>query len=263
MKTLTQLTVLGASAFLFASTAAAQTLTNASFEQNSSANDTHVWSDNQGGNITPPTGTAEDATYIPGWTILRNSTVDVWQSDTSRYEFDGHINGGMAGAPVTATNGSRFLSYYNDNAVSPSSTTAQTTATALTSGQQYKVTFDYAAAGWREAGQLYTAEWQVKTGSTSQTYAALNFTGTGSNPEGLPTLQSGGRSSVYIPWQTGTFLFTANSTTAVLDFVGKMQGGPTQLYLDNIRIAAVPEPSFAAASLSGLAGLTLLRRKRR
>lgn len=99
------------------------------------------------------------------------------------------------------------------------------------------------------------------------------------NVDGAPVVKSidaivGGTSGSYLfdstgltnaglGWKKFTLLFTAASTTEILTFSSTTGGDFFGPALDNITVSAVPLPAGAPLLLAALAGLGLLRRRRK
>jgi hypothetical protein len=120
----------------------------------------------------------------------------------------------------------------------------------LTKGQQYQVSFEWAAAQQAGFNGPTTEQWQVSLGNE------VHATPVWSNP-----------SHGFSGWMNETFTFTAQSTTATLKFlaVGTPVGLPPVSLLDHVTMAAaVPEPESWALMLAGLGmvGFSLRRRAR-
>jgi len=113
------------------------------------------------------------------------------------------------------------------------------TINGLVVGRTY--TLSFAWAGAQQSGFTGATQdaWQVTLGSTMQQTATVNVASQG-----------------FSGWMNQTFNYVATSTSEVLSFlaVGSPAIPPFAL-LANVSLVAAPEPSGAAALLSGMAGL--------
>ena len=122
------------------------------------------------------------------------------------------------------------------------------TITGLTVGQQYTLSFDYAAAQQSGYDGDNHSSWNVTFGGESFTTAVLN------NP-----------SHGFTGWEKATHIFTASSSSQVLTFLadGGPNGVPPFALLDGVTMTApVPEPEEWAMMLVG-AGLVGFQVKRK
>ncbi len=108
----------------------------------------------------------------------------------------------------------------------------------LTVGQLYALTFEWAGASWATTPGNTTHKLDVTFGGLTQSTNTLAL-----GPKGF----SG--------WKTATMNFTATSATQTLSFLaqGTPNGLPPTLLLDNVTMAAVPEPATWAMMLVGFA----------
>lgn len=116
----------------------------------------------------------------------------------------------------------------------------------LTIGQEYELSFYWAAGQQRTFDGPTTERWQVSLGSetySTPTYSLANHDFSG--------------------WMTQTMTFTATSATSVLSFlaVGTPNGLPPFVLLDGVSMKAVPEPAAGALVIAGLFGCALIRRR--
>jgi hypothetical protein len=132
-----------------------------------------------------------------------------------------------------APDGGNFVSLdgYSQN------NTLSQTITGLTVGQQYTLSFNWAAAQDATANNVpYSDQVDVSFGSSTQSTANTGLLDYGS----------------FFAWTPVTMTFTADSTSDVLSFLadGTPYGGPPDVLLDNIQLtaAAVPEPSTLVLS---------------
>jgi hypothetical protein len=177
-----------------------------------------------------PAGSA-DTTGVPG----QYGTLSLW----------GPNNGSANGLPASSPDGGNFVGQdgaYQDQPI-------QQTVSGLTVGQQYSVSFYWAAAQQEGYTGATTEQWQVSLGSETETTAATLS---------IPSMGFSG-------WQQTTLTFTADSTSDVLSFLafGTPSGVPPFALLDGVDMEAVPEPSTVLLLGAGLAGLGLLQLRRR
>lgn len=118
----------------------------------------------------------------------------------------------------------------------------------LTTGQQYYVNFDWAAAQLRNRTGATTEQLQVSLGGPAQSTQLI------ANP-----------SAGFSGWTPGYFAFTAPSSTAVLSFlsIGTPDGQPPIALLDNVSLQAVPEPATWALFIVGFGLVGAAARRRR
>ncbi|KTT69375.1 PEPxxWA-CTERM sorting domain-containing protein [Sphingomonas endophytica] len=118
----------------------------------------------------------------------------------------------------------------------------------LTVGQLYSVTFDWAGASWYTYAGNTTERWDVSLGGTTKSTDTVKL-----GPKGF----SG--------WQKGSLQFTATGASQTLSFLaqGTPNGLPPSLLLDNVQMAAVPEPATWLTMILGfgVVGAAMRRRK--
>lgn len=126
------------------------------------------------------------------------------------------------------------------------------TITGLTAGALYELTFYWAVAELASRSGAVQDALTVSFGSAPGTGASYQ----------TPTysIPTGGFSG----WKSVDTFFTATSATQVLSFlsVGAPAGLPPLALLDGISLTAAPEPATWAIFGVGIAGLTLLARRR-
>ncbi|SHK42594.1 PEP-CTERM protein-sorting domain-containing protein [Rubritalea squalenifaciens DSM 18772] len=147
------------------------------------------------------------------------------------------------------SSGTRYVQF--GQAGSTGGSIAQTFDTII--GMTYEVTFDFGKYG-PTAGQDAVLQVSVDNlAGTIQTYT---------DTTGSTYTSSTAMSPTYEDTVDQIFTFTASNSSTTLTFLdASTNGSSTDMGLDNIRVAAVPEPSSTA--LIGLAGLGfILRRKR-
>lgn len=241
---------LSAIAALSASVANASTnlITNGDFSQTSNGNN------NQVGHVAGVAG----ETMLNGWTsydgnnggynfVLNSSQITTNASRISLQTFSGLSNGGNFFASDAQ---------YHPGVLSQ-------TINGLTAGDSYTLTFNYALG--QQSG--YTGAntdnyWRVLFGqsATEKDFAAgATLTNTSAqNAAGLSIAQGG-----FSGWQTASMTFTAQNATQVLSFLAQgSPGAPPFLLLDNVSLAAVPEPTTWAMMLGGIGLMGFVARRR-
>lgn len=173
-------------------------------------------------------GNFESGDFGPGWTSTGNVQVATLVSGGSYF-----------GGGSVAKNGN-FLVAFNGGQAAPNGVVSQTFGTSQ--GTEYAVTFDF--------------------GATSNGFQQIMADILGANGS---VLKSFGTTGVNAPadLQTFTFSFIANSDSSTLrftDFSGNNSNNQDGL-LDNVAVAAVPEPTSIALLGLGLLGVVASRRK--
>lgn len=196
----------------------AQIITNGSFETNPPT--------------FPPSGFVNNASIIPpGWNYVTGGGLApayIIQSASTTFS-------------TVAEQGNVFIGLQNNtaNANFASGTWIYQNLSGLTIGQEYEVSFFLRARNASsQGGSLYL---QLGTGNLGQNQTILT-----TNAETGPTVSS---------WEHITASFTATTVDPRLNFVFVSSSGDQMVFLDNISIAAVPEPSTVA--LLGLAMATV------
>jgi hypothetical protein len=238
-----QIGLAAASLLASAGPAAANLLTNGSFESSTGTNGNSSGYGQVGYNVNL-TGwginTAQDAN---GYTFLFNASNAVG-GVTGQYgslALWGTGNGGIN--TITASpDGDSFVaidSAFQDAAL-------QQTVTGLTVGTTYELSFFWGAAQQYTFNGATTDKFQVSFGSQTQTTSIIS----------LPSHGFSG-------WVPQSFTFTADSTSDVLSFfaIGTPSGVPPFAVLDGVDLETVPEPASLGVLAAGLLGLLVLRRK--
>jgi len=124
--------------------------------------------------------------------------------------------------------------------------------TNLTQGASYTLTFYTAAGQQLNTGGDTTEDWDVFFGTT--TLYSTQSTPTLSNPH-----------QDFTPWSLVTMVFTANSTSQILEFLaqGTPSGDPPMDFLAGVTLTQTPTPEPSGLALMGLGmiGLVVVRRK--
>ncbi len=154
----------------------------------------------------------------------------------------GTNNGGNSVIPSSSPSGGNFIG--NDGAfnVAP----IYQTLSGLTIGNDYEVSFSWAAAQQSGFTGDTTEKWEVSLGG--QTISTSTYS--------LPSHDFSG-------WMSETFTFTADSVNPVLSFlaIGTPSGLPPFSLLDGVSVVAVPEASTCLMGAIFCCGIAL-RRKR-
>lgn len=263
--------------------ATAQTITNGSFEYNSQGS-AHTWASTApAGDITQAGGQADGYAYLTGWDVYRPESwssswadpqfVTVYQDGSNPWSgyidstpTGGGVNTGLK--PVNAIDGSSYLTFYHDFAPADllTHTSAHTTITGLQAGQSYQLSYWYAGVGESNGGYYHVGFDTSLGGSIVDSQTILDFTDApaASGPgTGVWMTDNGAwNGAVYTNWAQATVNFTATGSSMDLSFNSYLQGGPAELMLDSVSIAAVPEPSSAILAYAALFGLALRRPRR-
>lgn len=120
----------------------------------------------------------------------------------------------------------------------------------LAVGETYRLTFQFANAGWFQGSSIYPNEvsdgfLNVTLGATTQSTSVLSFQGFGSQT-----------------WHNVTMDFVAASTTETLRFRASDTTGTgnTRIAVDGVALNVIPSPASASLLLAGV--LSLRRRSR-
>lgn len=152
---------------------------------------------------------------------------------------------GSANGLTSSPDGGNFIAGDGAFQVAP----IKQTLTGLTIGQNYNVSFYWAAAQQSGYTGATTDQWQV------------TFGGAPAQSTSVYNLPSHGFSG----WQSASMDFTADGTSDVLSFlaVGTPAGLPPFALLDGVKVTATPEPgAYALLASLGLTGVAFLRRRR-
>lgn len=201
-----------------------------------------------------PLGGAQAATLINGSFeegIDPGSFTTIYSPDSSSITGWKVVSGNIdyIGSYWNAADGSRSLDM---NGFDPGSISQ--TITGLTSGQQYKVSFDLAG--------------NPDAGPTTKTLDAITASA-GTNSFSFSTI---GKSKSNMGWVTESFYFTATGPNELLTFASTVTSGGTPENpaafgpaLDNVSVTATPLPAAFPLFAAGLGAMGLLgwRRKRK
>jgi hypothetical protein len=194
---------------------------------------------------TTATGWFMDPSMSPGYTFLFNpqaNTISGTSADnagaTGEYgslSLWGPGNGSANGLTLSPTGGAFVAldSAFQQDALDQ-------TINGLTAGEEYTVTFNWAAAQQLTFNTSTFDTLTVSLGSQSFTTSQVN----------LPEHGFSG-------WMSQSFTFTATGPSEVLSFFasGGPPGAPPFAMLDSVSMMAVPEPSTWAMMLAGFGGL--------
>jgi hypothetical protein len=187
---------------------------------------TFVW--NTGAGIS---GTTADTTGAPG----SDGVVKLWGPGTL-----------SANGLKLSPNGGAFIGAdgaFQDEPI-------QQVITGLVAGQEYAVSFDWAAAQQASFSGVTSSGWDVSLGAETHSTGNLGIGNHG-----------------FSGWQQSTFDFFATGTSETLSFLSTGTGGaaePPFSLLDGVSLTAVPEPSTWAMMVVGfgLLGYAGFRRRR-
>jgi hypothetical protein len=240
-----------ASAALVAASASAAIITNGSFETNAGNGELGYNTSATGWSVSAPpgsyvflwnaggggaSGTTADNGGAPGVTSPPN--VQLWGPGT------GSVNG-----LTTSPDGGAFIG--EDPVYDANNPAISQTLTGLTAGDQYTVSFYWAAAQQYGFSGATTEGWTVDFGSSTDSTALYSLPNEG-----------------FSGWMKQSYTFTADGASDVLTFIA--DGGPSSslppfALLDGVSVTPgpVPEPATWALMLVGLGALGAGLRMRR
>ncbi len=203
--------------------------------------------------VTMPGGPSQmNTTNVSNWTTTGyNFLYFPGSQATGSYtpQFNGNValwspGNGAANGFTNSPTGGNFVGADGAFESAPISQTLQN----LHIGDNYAVTFSWAAAQQYNFSGATTEAWQVSLGGQSQTTTAFQLANHG-----------------FSGWMQQTFTFTASATSEVLSFLalGSPAGEPPFSLLDGVSAFDVPEPAAWAVLAAGMAGLAMMRRRGR
>lgn len=166
--------------------------------------------------------------------------------DTTPFTLWGSNNGGAGPTALgPSPQGGNYLAQDGDSTHNVAITQ---TVTGLTIGQDYNVSFYWAAGQQHGFDGATTEKWQVTLGSQTQSTPVFSLATHG-----------------FSGWMQQTMTFTATSTSSLLSFlaVGTPNGLPPFALLDGVSLMAIPEPGTYALVILALLGFILFRRNRK
>ncbi len=233
---------------LFATAAHANLVTNGDFSTASYSTNTQFGS---------ASGNGFAATQgVNGWT--GNNGYDIWFSSaaaattvntTGQYTYTG--NEKLWAATASPSSGGAFIGLDGDQTSGVQGGISQKIS-GLTAGTKYQLDFNWGGSQMRSRTGATTDQLQVSLGGQTFSTAALSDT-----------------TGTFTGWMHQTFTFTAASTSAVLSFLsnGTPTGLPPMALLDDVQLNAVPtnvpEPATLGLLAAGLAGIGLIRSRRK
>ena len=203
---------------------------------------------------------------VANWTNTTNNAYNIWfnkdnastTSAVSQYSGPQQLSASYNTTNLpSSVNG--FLALDGDSGVHGAITQSIGNATTgfLTVGQQYEVSFWWAATELSNRNGYTTERLDVSLGSSpvqSVAYGDPN----GTNAEKLAP-------NAFTGWMQGSMIFTATAATETLSFLsnGTPNGEPPIILLADVSMQAVPEPSSLALTGLGIIGLFVVRARRR
>lgn len=200
-------------------------------------------------------GNSNAPAQVAGWNSTGYNFVFAANgADNNSYlELWGSRNGGAAPLANSPTGGN-FIGADGAYAVGALSQTIN----GLVAGQQYTVSFDWAAGQQKGYDGQTTEQWAVDLGSK-----ALTTSGSATEQKTDVYTDASHSSS---SWMHQTMTFTATGASEVLSFlaIGTPDGKPPFSLLDGVSmVAAVPEPSEWAMLFAGLGLVGFMARRRK
>ena len=207
----------------------------------------------QAGNDPTVNGSLSGKATLTGWTVYNGTYSDnAHVTAAHAYLFSTTNQTYLHQAAEAPPNGTTtFLGLSADNGFVHSVNSIQQTINGLTVGQNYAVSFDWAATQTLGADGNYSVGWEVSLGggTAQDTTVASQATNTTSS------------------WMHESFIFTATSSSEVLKFlsVSPVVYGPPSALLTNVDMqsVAVPEPStLVSLGLGSIAFVAIGLRRR-
>ncbi len=138
------------------------------------------------------------------------------------------------------------------------------TITGLTSGNIYKLTFDWAGGELYDRTGFFTSQLQVNFGGAPAQFTA-NYSNT--NPPNGNLCNKCGTPGSFSGWSQVTMYFKADGPSDVISFlsIGTPAANlPPVAFLDGVSLTAVPEPAVWGLMVLGFGGAgAMIRRRRR
>lgn len=194
-----------------------------------------------------PAGSVYDYTFLY---TGRADTDPSWSPAFGATALWGPANGANNGLSVPPS-GDNYIAMDGSNALGLATNFSQNVS-GLMVGQQYALTFEWAAAQFNGQPGATNEKWAVTFGSDSQSTPVV----------GIPYQGFSG-------WMSATMYFTASSTMETLTFlsegntVGNPGGVPPAALLTDVALNATPEPSTIVMLGIGLTAVGFARRLRR
>ncbi len=192
---------------------------------------------------------------LPGWAISSSYSryVDLLTADASTSYYFSYDGGGGPGSDDrrlpdsfkgASPDGGNFLGFDADQTYgSPMTQTIDN----LVVGQQYTLTFDWAATQLRNRRGPTTNQFVVSLGGETHATQVVDVADQG-----------------FVDWAKVSFTYTATAASEVLQFVanGTPAGQPPFALLDGVSLTAVPEPATWALMVVGFGLVGFAARRR-